>query len=587
MKAVKAILDTKNALVGFVMEGTEKEFGSFGDKTIQKPVQLSELIRIKFHNSQFDTSSNRLKELGDFRITELPTMKFDGTDLTDCDASIKLISRILYNGDLVGFEIEVDGQSARYRYEDVLRLASYLKPGNFVVRRTENKSYIAGKPGVLQLETLPEINMGEDAKKSKRKRTSTGGEATEVVQAKKVVNVKDLLSLYEILRKSNGVVIKLPKENYIVTTERVKQAASEFTPINIGEIGSPYISFGEANLNANTTFKKVGTVSVPIPSGGVFPVFTYTWSTKTIFFNGENHMKRFAIAADAETIKMIKKEYEPYMAIRELTDDSFTNPIMQITGRKDFVFLEVDTSKLSIISPEKAQYHMMHAKDIRQKTFLMLNAKVINKYIKGAIGEVKEMADAARITLDSSKKYFGIFEGLSEEYITAIKNAGIDVFTGAYTRTEDYKPAYDKPENPEGVSEGSEKYGMEYGLKKANPDELTYKVMSTGGISALYEKDILATPALQQFVDTIQGIQNIKERYKVLLGKQREVEEILREARTALWAHKIAMVSTGAIHKHDRDMWVQNVKSRVKGFVYDCQEEGCEDLYLILRENAM
>ena len=588
MKVMKSIVSKDNELIGFLIKGTEREFGGFGENDIEKTVKLDEMYKIKFHNSQIDMSTGRIRETKEFRINSIPTLKYIGNNFIEVDCSIYLTDRILKNGKLIGFKVIIDEVPNKYRYEDVLKLSTVLRPGNFVVRHTSNKSYIAGKQGVLQLEDLPEIHIGEkvekDAKPS-RKRTSTGGELTEVIQGRAIEKVKDLLGLYSLIRESNGSIIKLPDENYKAATKQLKKTAEEFRDIGIGEIGNPSISFGENNLNANTTFKKIGNVMVPLPNGTSFPVYTFTYKTKSVFLKGENYIKRFAVAVTQVVADTIKNEYEQYLVIKPITDKEITGPISQILGRHDLVFFEVDTSKISIISPEKSHEYILHNRELKRTVDLLLRAKLYNKYCNGTISELKSMASAAHVHLEESKQAFGLFAGMSPDYLEAIKSAGIDIYTGAYTKVQDVDTKIGAKANTEESEDTESKFEIEYTIKRMDVNKITFKMLSSPEIFMMQDKSPLIDERLLNIINKINSVQNIKDKYKIAARFQEEADKAINDCRRKLWAHKVAMytLDRGNLHAKDKDKWIQNVKSRVQGSVYECADEGCEGLALILR----
>lgn len=576
MKIVKSIIDNKNKLIGFWMEGKETEFGGFGSNVdVQRPVQLKELISKNFRNNQIAIKDGKVVPQNNFRISDLPMSRYDGTsNFISVDNRLFLTSRIVHDGKLIGFRIVAAGVEAKYKYDDVIRLTSWFKPGNFIVRTVGDKLYIAGKPGVIKLEDLPEEVIGENVQRSKKKRVGTGGQFKENIAEKGIYNNKDLITLYSIIKDFNGVVVKLPDEQYISANKADTKVGSDFRALGIGEIGNPSIQFGEKKLNANTTFKKVGTVMVPVPGGMPIPVYTYTFSTKSIFLNGENYIKRFAIGVKPEGAVAIKQEFEKEMAIQPITNKEFTDPIKQLTGNNDLVFFEVDTSKLSIIPPEKAKDYILTNKEIYDITYQIAHLKTHNKYCNGLKGEILNQANAANIKL-TDKTPFGLYAGMAPEYLKAIHEAGIDIFTGAYVKREAIQgKAVDKPE----VTSVSEykSIEIEYNIKGTDISKLTYAMMASRDSHPMIDEFLLMR------MDEFDKIASLPEKFKAVCEYQDGIEKALYDCKKKLWLHKLGMYYTqdGRIHQHDKDMWVQNVKSRSKANAFDCVEPGCEKLYV-------
>jgi hypothetical protein len=50
LKIVKSIVDPKRNLIGFMLEGKEKEFGGMSSNKVVQPISIKELINRKFSN---------------------------------------------------------------------------------------------------------------------------------------------------------------------------------------------------------------------------------------------------------------------------------------------------------------------------------------------------------------------------------------------------------------------------------------------------------------------------------------------------------------------------------------------------------
>lgn len=89
---------------------------------------------------------------------------------------------------------------------------------------------------------------------------------------------------------------------------------------------------------------------------------------------------------------------------------------------------------------------------------------------------------------------------------------------------------------------------------------------------------------LLMIADELSKITDLKSKYKAVNNYMKEMDKVLYECKKKLWLHKLGMYYTqdGRIHQHDKDMWVQNVKTRSKGARFDCVEPGCEDLQVTI-----
>ena len=84
MRLVKSIVGDNNNLIGFVVEGTAKEFNEKGTVgVIYKSILLQELVRAKFSNDQVRVSGSKLEYLDGFKLSDLPMMKHTNGQLVD------------------------------------------------------------------------------------------------------------------------------------------------------------------------------------------------------------------------------------------------------------------------------------------------------------------------------------------------------------------------------------------------------------------------------------------------------------------------------------------------------------------------
>ena len=98
-----------------LIRGKQSDFGGYSRIVEEdRPIQVEELIRTQFTNKQVSVKKDRIYELGNFKINELPMSMFDGTKFRDMDSSITLKNRILNSGELIGFKTIIDGKELKY-----------------------------------------------------------------------------------------------------------------------------------------------------------------------------------------------------------------------------------------------------------------------------------------------------------------------------------------------------------------------------------------------------------------------------------------------------------------------------------------
>ena len=93
VKIIKTIVDTNRNLIGFMMEGKEKEFGGFSNEVIQRGVPTDNLLQKRFSNNQIAVVNNKIVEKGNFRINSLPMTIYTGDGYVDLDNSITLTKK--------------------------------------------------------------------------------------------------------------------------------------------------------------------------------------------------------------------------------------------------------------------------------------------------------------------------------------------------------------------------------------------------------------------------------------------------------------------------------------------------------------
>lgn len=568
MKLTRTIIDKNLKIIGFFCKGKPSEFGEFGTEEMERAITLPDMALRGFNNKQIAVGPNgQIRELMGFKVNQLPIAVYNPQEnYFECvDNTINLVKRVLVNGELKGFDVScLGGSIKRYTYEAVVSLASWLKPGNFIIRRGENnKAFIVGKPGVLKIGDLPEEEIGNQVSTGKRKRTSSS--TTQNALGKNLNPNGSLLELYDIIRKCDGLVIKLPDESYKSNTVAKEKVASEFKSLGVGEIGSAYLNFGDKKLNANTTFKNAGTVTINI-NNVPNQIYTFTWSTKSLFVNGQNHIKRFGIGVTPEVADEIINTFGKSLIVKKINDKQTTEPIISLTGKKDFVFFEVDTSSLEIMSMEKAKECLISNKELYANVKKMIefkaNIKIMKEYIKDL-----EKYPVSKTGVN--KPLFGIFSGLKDEMLEKITEAGVDVYTGAYIKREKADNSIEKIKSAEKAEEQSIEVEYDiagYSLTKFN------KGVVEGILNGEVEAPGYCTSALIGIVKKMLGYKTPKSKMELCEAFKELSEKELAKIRMTLWMHKVAMykLGNGKLMLVDKDSWKLKPSRSKKSDIYTC-----------------
>ena len=565
IKLLNMIIDEKKRLIGFIAEGKDKEFDGFTSEKIVKPVKLQWLADRNFKNNQVAISKAGIQQLGNFKINTLPMVAITPSGYVNVDNTITLLGRYISNNEVVGFHVEIAGEKVNYTYKNVIDLSFWFKPENFIVKNSSSgKVFITGKPGV-KLEDLPTKVIGEE---SKAKRTKSAAKEKTAVDGT-VDNEFDIMDLYSYLNGIGGQVLMLPTEKYIRTGTATTAAASTFIPMGIGEIGSPYVKVGEVKLNANTNFKKPGMVNVPI-GGGSIPVQTFVYREKTIFRNGDNHIKKFGVVIPKANTEEFIRVFSKGMVVTPLTEHGITQPFSALICRNDVDFFEVDASKVAMFSKDKINSSVLSNKQIYDLVHQLHIDKLISKYLGTRGGVLKELKDAGvKIEEASGRKVMPMFAAMNDEFRNNIETCGINIYDGSFTSTE----KVDKPDKAKDTEFVDDTVSIQYAIDGEDAGKLTYKLIDAkdGKVPA----DVIA------IVNLIQSIKSPEEKAKKARELVKETDNEMDEIKKQLWMHKCAMYIVGnykKIHTHNTTQWALNTKKRTKAKFYNCIDGTAEGL---------
>lgn len=586
LKLIKTIVDTNRNLVGFVIEGSSKEFGEIGANRVQRGVPLSEMFNSGFHNNQVDCRNKALIENNNFSINNLPMCVYlPNGRYVDIDNTVTIVKRFLKDNEPIGFTLEfADKSKMNYNYSQTVLISKWFRPGNYVVRTLENnKKYIAGKPGV-RLEELPTQVIGEQPKKKlKRAKSKTAPETGSM----EITNEFDILDLYSLINSLGGYILKLPREKYEATQEKKYETSSEFIPLNIGEIADPVLKYSRTKLNVNAHFKKMGKVDALI-QGNQMSFYTYTFADKCIFSNGKNHMRYFGIAVTPESEAPLIERFGRALAIEPITDNLVIQPVCALTGKPTLKLYKVDTSKLALLSDNKLSKSVLSTQEIVELLKESYELELISKYVSpraGIISSLKKELKPSEIMKATGAKLSGMFAAMTPEALADIAAAGIDIYNGSFKRVVGVaKKDSTSASKDDTEADKVEPVEIEYSLTGYTVGKTTGKDIKKW----VANKDDSKLPAnIIEKLYPIETCNNPVAQLQMAYNLNKAVDKELAEINRKLWMHNSAMFVMGSgarAHSHDKKDWVIDEKSRVKtGTAYKCVAPGCEGLRLKLK----
>jgi hypothetical protein len=558
MRLVKAIFNTSFGLVGFAAEGKAREFGELGTAKVVRNVTINDLVASKFKNSQIEVRGNIIHEVGDFKIKNLPGMIFDGEAFTDVDNSIKLVRRILIDGELAGFDVVILGRPARLTSADIINRSVCLRTDNYVVRFNKDKKYIAGKPG-MSLDTLPAVSLTSDAKTSTKKatRTAVATPPSEAKGAYTAIRISpfDMITLCDVLTEMGGKFIYLPGVVYNRTGKADKVTAKEFKKTGV-EISRPDIKYSDKKVNTNLPFNQIGQLIIKV-AGANKTYYPFTYKDKVIFKGGELNSPYLGIVIRQDRVNDLIKVFGKSMALAVI-DDPLTNmyvkTFMNVPDPEAYTLLALNTTGLSPMSKTNAEQYRLTEAAIKENVIKMVNVKAAISYTKGLIKDVEVMLPTG--ARDPRPKY-DAYKTCKQVELDALTDAGVNIYTGAYEKVEDAAEATGAKAKVEDTDEVADiaveiVYGVK-GLKTAP----TYATISKNP-----EKALAKFPLAAELCDKAKNIYstpgNVYDIYSSLKKLEKDLNKVKDSIVKTLWLNNIACYTLGGykdFQVNDRANW--------------------------------
>ena len=431
----KKIVNANFQVIGFEVSGKAKEFGDIGVDIITRRLTINDLVKMGFENSQVMIDKNKIiHEKNNFKLRFLPTILYKDNKFTSVDSNITLLSRVLVDGELGGFDVCVSGENRRLKTPDVIRLAYFFNPTNFVVRYTNGKNYIAGKAGYA-LETLPEVKLtAKTAAKKKATRSATAQTAKGA--SVDYSNSFDIITLCGILDELGGKFLYLPGVVYKRTGELQKETSKEFRKTGV-EISKADIALSEKKVNISLPFMQIGQVTVNV-AGVDRQYYPFTYRDKVIFRGKEVNSPNIGIVLEKSKVDELQSRFGGSMGLSLITDpmtNLYVKMFLGVRNPDDYALLAVDTRNLTPMTKENANAYLQSEEAIENIIYKLLNVKIALSVVKRLRLKVEGLRTES--LTGSVKPIYGPYRGCSEEELQALTDAGIDVFTGAFTKTEE------------------------------------------------------------------------------------------------------------------------------------------------------
>lgn len=557
MRLAKTIVNEANNLIGFVVEGTGKEFNEKDTiGVIYKSVLLEELIRVKFSNEQARVKENKLEYLEDFKPNNLPMMKYAENKLIDMD-NIAIYKGIFRHNNKLGCELLIEGEIRRYTYEDTVKLSTWFE-------------LIDGSSG-----EKVDLEKNKDEFESREKAIDIKDKYEEPIKI--VKDEKDILTLIDIIKKTFGVIILDKAEQYKAEQYNVFKVDEEFIRGDVGDVAAPFFVYTEEYFNATLPFKAVGHVTIDYNNQKI-DVPTYIHRAKKLIDGGEVKIKHVIIGLTSEGMQEVIKVFGRNFLNEVYKNDAETEKIEAIinmkrgerptTGPERLEYFRVDLSKLPVITKYNARKYLMNNKEVMKLVKMLNNYKLQMKFLRGQEKELLEFADKCKIRILDSY-ILGTYVGYDNRYLAALLKAGIDLRTGEYRRvTIDYSK-YSETDTP--------KPGVIYEIKGDNIGSVSYEDIKFGKKHRLISNDLL------ELVDILENTQDLNVKYEIIYGLKKQINSNIDYIKSKLWLHKLAIYKFGnELNPMEGQYW-KFEKLTKKYKVFSCIEEGCEGLQMKIR----
>lgn len=448
LHVVGVVINESYLIEGLVIEGKPAEFGEISDKPkMRKTVSRASLLASNFNNSEVSCSNGKIvrKEGFKFSDCELYGVK-EGKIFKIKDNSISLLRRFVEKNETVGFEVKLLGKTVKLTTSNVIALSNIFKPSGYTVSSrsyTEKrlhpvtkalvdieikKPYLTGING-NKLSDLPIVKVGELPKaNAKAVEVKPAKASTKTIQNVDIKEIEPdaskfgIIDLIMITNTVNGLIVTNSESNYTrQTVDREDKEKSNFVPLEMVQVAEPVLHFSEKNVNVNLKFKKLGFVYVD----GT-PVPTFMWREKCIFSNGKPNLSKFSIAVSTSAAKKLLEIFGSSLAIEVNDKDKKIIGSIKALGLRNDVecLLNIDASKLSIVSNKASGIDMYDSTQFEIKLFGMYTSKLLGKICN----EIKKQFSEA----DKDRDIFSAYKNYNSEMLDKIKEAGVNIADGSY-----------------------------------------------------------------------------------------------------------------------------------------------------------
>lgn len=532
---------------------------------------ISELIKTGFDNDQFKITPSGVEELGSFKLNNVAMALDIGNNEVKMIKNDIMVTKRFYdeNGNYLGVEVRyAAGGKDAITLKQLSNMQLYFKPYNFIIKKNENGSlFLTGKDGVCKLDDIEKVVIRNNKTERKTKEHAT----TKIVNNEEKVRTLDIdiLDIFDFVDAVNGRILKLPSEIYKTENKNSKVVyGSSFRPYYGIEIATSKLIFPDSKVNVSMNFKRPGYVMVD----GVGKVDTYTYSSKKIFNNGESTMEKLGVIIPSDSSDRLLEMREHGLKVRSIEVSEDVQGVFKgIIENKKYSIYEIDTKSICLMTKEKQEKSILSIPDICNNCCGYYELKTFSKIAgpRGYLMKLFKEEAGDKWFKDVCKKEIAYnLREYNDEQLKAIKEAGIDIYSGSYTKlvgdTELHNDAVESKKS------SSDDITIDYTFCGLDASSLTGKDIYN---SALANDTETLSKDMIKLVLLIRAEKTVKDRYELTKKLSDKAANNINRINKTLWMHRAAMFIEGNktnVHVQDRKDWELDKRNRSKKYdVYD------------------
>lgn len=330
----------------------------------------------------------------------------------------------------------------------IAKNADMVQPVNFIVKKTDKKISLSGKPGI-SLKDLPVKHFGLKPQVGKAPvvNTASGSSAASAANKTGIVKAVDLDSVCKLM-ESNGVEwLKLSKKGEYTA----KIGEQEFEYLGI-DIAYPSVKYSATSLNGNLNFKKLATTRVEWDDDGymfkVVNCFSYAQRSLYDTKGAKQALNNVYMLCPADKVMNFIFEVKTNFGIElvELKKQAAKVALSYINSgilkNTNYVILSGDFSGIKMVSDK-----MLHEVAFSNIRLLQANTQVLKgerTYIKKHLQSLKEAIEALKDYTGVSlpeKEVCKAYKDYDEKLLNRLTEIGIDTSVGNFTleASKDYR----------------------------------------------------------------------------------------------------------------------------------------------------